>query len=180
MGLFLAAVVFLFGREAWAFRLESPAFKTDSPIPQKYTCEGNNISPPLAWFDPPEGTKSFVLISDDTDAPIGTWVHWVAYDFPAEVHELGEAVAKTEVLPDGTKQGKTDFLSVGYDGPCPPPGKPHHYFFKLYALNAGLDLPPKATKADVLVAMIGHVLAQADLAGLYERAHPGPDSSGNG
>ena len=152
-----------------AFRIESPAFEAQGEIPQKYTCDGTDVSPPLLWKSAPEGTKSFALISDDPDAPIGTWVHWVIYDIPPEAQELQEAVPKTERLANGAKQGLTDAQRVGYGGPCPPPGKPHRYFFKLYALDTLLYLPPKATKADLLMAMNGHVLAQAEVVGHYQR-----------
>lgn len=175
----LALTIFLFGGEAMAFRIESPAFQDQGKIPQKYTCDGADLSPPLIWKDPPENTKSFALISDDPDALVGHWVHWVAYNLPAEMNQLPEGVAKAETLSDGTRQGMTDFRRVGYGGPCPPPGKPHRYFFKLYALNTTLDLPPQAGKADLLMAFNGHVLAQAELAGLYQRggaSPPQPDS----
>lgn len=164
------AFLLLFGGEAMAFRIESPAFSAQGKIPPKYTCDGTDVSPPLVWKEAPEGTKSFALISDDPDAPVGNWVHWVVYDLPPGTQELQEAVPKTERLASGAKQGLTDFREVGYGGPCPQPGKPHRYFFKLYALDTALDLPPKATKADLLVAMTGHVLAQAELVGLYQRS----------
>jgi Raf kinase inhibitor-like YbhB/YbcL family protein len=166
----MTLVAFLFGGEAMAFRIESPAFQSKEKIPQKYTCDGVDVSPPLVWADPPEGTKSFALISDDPDAPVGPWVHWVIYNLPTEERELQEGIPKLDSLPNGAKQGNTDFRRVGYGGPCPPPGKAHRYFFKLYALNTSLDLPPKATKADLLIAMNGHVLAQAELVGLYQRS----------
>lgn len=162
-----------------AFQVESPAFsakggpasggKPSESIPMKYTCDGEDVSPSLLWTDPPKGTKSFALIFDDPDASVGTWVHWVVYDLPPDSRELQEGIPKTERLANGAKQGMTDFRRVGYGGPCPPPGKPHRYFFKLYALDTPLDLPPQATKADLLMAMNGHVLAQAELGGLYQR-----------
>lgn len=154
--------------EAMAFQVESPAFQPDGKIPAKYTCDGESLSPPLRWADPPEGTKSFALISDDPDAPVGTWVHWVLYDIPGNVGELQEGT-KTETLPGGTKPGTTDFKKMEYGGPCPPPGPAHRYFFKLYALDSPLDLGPGATKADFLVAAHGHILAEAELVGHYER-----------
>ena len=160
---------FLFGGEAMAFRIESPAFQSQAKIPKKYTCDGENVSPPLVWADPPAGTKSFALISDDPDAPVGNWVHWVVYDLPSEKGELPEGVPTTEILADGAKQGMTDFRRVGYGGPCPPPGKAHRYFFKLYALDTLLTLRPKATKAELLITMNSHILAQADLVALYQR-----------
>lgn len=153
-----------------AFRIESAAFEAKGKIPQKYACEGSDVSPPLVWKEVPPGTKSFALISDDPDAPSGTWVHWVIYDLPPDTQELQEAVPKTERLANGAKQGMTDFQKVGYGGPCPPSGKPHRYLFKLYALDTLLDLPPKATKSDLLMAMNGHVLAQAELVGIYQRS----------
>lgn len=169
--LFWLSVYFLlFGGEAMAFRIESPAFRAQGKIPKKYTCDGTDVSPPLAWKEAPQGAKSFALISDDPDAPVGAWVHWVIYDIPSNAQELQEGVPKTERLSNSAKQGMTDFRRVGYGGPCPPAGKPHRYFFKLYALDTPLDLPPKATKADLLMAMNGHVLAQAELVGLYQRS----------
>ena len=153
-----------------AFRLESPTFQDKGKIPKKYTCDGGNISPPLIWKEPLQGTKSFALIADDPDAPVGAWVHWILYDLPAETQELAEGVSKIGSLPKGAKQGMTDFSRAEYGGPCPPPGPSHRYFFKLYALDAVLQLPPNSTKADLLMAMNGHVLAQADLAGTYQRS----------
>ena len=160
----------LFGGEAMAFRIESPVFQNQENIPAKYTCDGVDISPPLGWAASPEKTQSFALISDDPDAPIGTWVHWVVYNIPRETNGLTEGISKDETLPDGIRQGMTDFRRVGYGGPCPPRGKPHRYFFKLYALDSALDLPAKASKTDLLMAMNGHVLAQAELVGLYQRS----------
>lgn len=152
-----------------AFRIESPSFRAQETIPQKYTCDGEDLSPPLKWQEAPAGTKSFALISDDPDAPIGTWVHWVLYDLPAETSVLEEGMSKEEVLTSGAKQGMTDFRRIGYGGPCPPRGKPHRYFFKVYALDAVLNLPPKASKAELLMAMNDHILAHAELMGLYQR-----------
>lgn len=152
-----------------AFEIKSSAFADGQPIPKKYTCEGSDVSIALGWTDPPAGAKSFVLIADDPDAPMGTWVHWVAYDLPAEARGLPEDVPKQETLRDGTKQGLNDFRRVGYGGPCPPPGKPHRYFFKLYALDEKLGLPPRATKPQVLDAMKNHVLAEAQLMGTFKR-----------
>ncbi len=155
--------------------LASPAFKAGSYIPRKHTCDGADVSPELKWTGAPPGTQSFVLIADDPDAPPGTWVHWVLFDIPGGAAGLKEGRPKTEVLPDGSRQGlvwgvnEDDFSRIGYFGPCPPPGKPHRYFFRLYALDAALELPAGSTKGAVLEAMKGHVLAQAELAGLYKR-----------
>ena len=150
-------------------KLTSTAFEPNGVIPQKYTCEGKDESPPLRWSGFPSGTKSFALICDDPDAPVGTWVHWVVYDIPPEAQELAEGLPKTETLPNGVKQGITDFRRVGYGGPCPPPGSFHRYFFKLYALDTKPNLPPKQTKQQLLKAMEGHILAQVERIGHYKR-----------
>jgi hypothetical protein len=157
-----------------SLQLTSPAFAEGKPIPRKYTCEGSDVSPPLRWSGAPANTKSFALIADDPDAPDPrapkmVWVHWVIFNIPASASELPENVAKTPTLPDGARQGTNDFRRVGYGGPCPPPGEPHRYFFKLYALDTVLDLKPGATKPELLKAMEGHILAQAQLMGTYQR-----------
>jgi Raf kinase inhibitor-like YbhB/YbcL family protein len=152
-----------------AFSLQSSAFKHNGPIPQKFTCQGSDVSPALAWSAAPAGTKSFALIADDPDAPAGIWVHWVLYDLPAGTMQLAENVPKTERLPGGGAQGTNDFKKVGYGGPCPPPGKPHRYFFKLYALDAMLNLKSGARKSDLEAAMKGHMLGQSELMGTYKR-----------
>ncbi len=156
-------------RGSMALRLTSTAFSPGEMIPKKFTCDGPDVSPQLAWNDPPLGTQSFALIADDPDAPVGTWVHWVLYDLPASARELAEGVAKQEQLPSGARQGRNDFGKIGYGGPCPPPGKPHRYFFKLYALDAKLNLKAGATKAEVERAMKSHSLGQAELVGRYGR-----------
>lgn len=150
-------------------QITSSAFKNGQPIPVQYTGEGKDISPPLQWTNIPANAKSLVLISDDPDAPMGTWVHWVVYDLPAETAGLAEGVPKTPELANGAKQGVNDFKRIGYNGPMPPPGKPHRYFFKLYALDCRLGLNPGATKAQVEKAMQGHILAQGQLMGTYQR-----------
>jgi Raf kinase inhibitor-like YbhB/YbcL family protein len=149
--------------------LTSPAFKEGEAIPTKHTCDGDDVSPPLKWSDAPSGAKSLALICDDPDAPAGTWVHWVLYDLPANVNQLPEGIAASDATPQGAKQGVNDFQRVGYGGPCPPQGKPHRYFFKLYALDSTLDLKPRATKSDVVNAMKGHALAEGQLMGTYKR-----------
>jgi Raf kinase inhibitor-like YbhB/YbcL family protein len=146
----------------------STAFTEGKPIPSTYTCDGRDLSPPLAWTDPPAGTKSFALINDDPDAPMGTWVHWVVYNLPPSVRQLPEAFPADKERPDGTRQGRTDFGRIGYGGPCPPSGT-HRYVFTLYALDTVLSLAPGATKAAVEAAMQGHILAQAQLIGTYRR-----------
>jgi Raf kinase inhibitor-like YbhB/YbcL family protein len=169
----LAAWIMAFGvmrgGETMAFELKSSAFNPGQPIPQKYSCDGPDFSVPLAWTDPPAGVKSFALIADDPDAPMGTWVHWVVYDLPSDTRGLAEGVPKQETLRDGSIQGMNDFGRIGYGGPCPPPGKPHRYFFKLYALDKKIDLGPQATKPDVLDAIKNHILTEAQLMGTYKR-----------
>ncbi|MGH9804909.1 MAG: YbhB/YbcL family Raf kinase inhibitor-like protein [Candidatus Acidiferrales bacterium] len=152
-----------------SFSLQSPAFSHGEDIPRKFTCDGPDLSPALNWSEPPAGTRSLALIADDPDAPVGVWVHWVLYDLPPTSRELPEGVAKKESLDDGGRQGRNDFGRIGYGGPCPPPGKAHRYFFKLYALDAPTKLKPGATKAEVEKAMKGHLLAQAELMGRYKR-----------
>ncbi len=149
-------------------KIESSAFTAGQPIPQKYTCEGADVSPALSWSGAPQGTKTFALIADDPDAPVGTWVHWVLFNLPASTQSLPEGVPKTDSAAGGT-QGRNDFSKAGYGGPCPPPGRPHRYFFKLYGLDTELRLNSSATKKDVEAAMQGHVLAQAELMGTYQR-----------
>lgn len=147
----------------------STAFSKGGMIPAKFTCSGADVSPQLAWQGVPSGTQSFALIIDDPDAPVGTWVHWVLYNLPANVKELPEGVEKKEQLDNGALQGRNDFKKIGYGGPCPPPGKPHRYFFKLYALDTKLDLKAGAAKAEVERAMTGHVLGQGQLMGKFGR-----------
>jgi len=148
--------------------IKSSVFDEGGMIPKRYTCDDADISPPLSWTGAPEGTKSFALISDDPDAPVGTWVHWVIFNMPANVSELPEMVPPSKSLPDGTKQGTNDFRKIGYGGPCPPGGT-HRYYFKLYALDTELNLDAGATKADVTRAMQGHILAECHLMGRYSR-----------
>jgi len=150
--------------------LYSPEFLTGTFIPFKYTCDGENYSPPLTWQDPPAGTQSFALIVDDPDAPHGMFTHWVFYNLPADLRQLPEKVPHQDALPDGSRQGKNDFEQVGFGGPCPPNGT-HRYFFKLHALDQLLDLAPGASKEEVLQAMRGHVLGAAELMGLYGSAN---------
>ena len=158
-----------------AFTLRSPSFAPNGSIPSKYTCEGDDVSPALAWSDAPAGTKSFTLIVDDPDAPDPKaprmiWVHWVLYNLPASSGALPEAVAPT-ALPVGTRQGLNDWKRTGYGGPCPPIGR-HRYFHKFYALDSVLPDLGAATKAQIEQAMKGHVLATAELIGTYEKGQP--------
>jgi len=155
--------------ESLALKLTSPAFLEGEPIPAKYTGEGLDVSPPLQWVQSPPTTASFAVTCDDPDAPMGTWDHWVIFNIPADSRKLAEAVPPQEVLPDGTRQGLNDFGEVGYRGPMPPPGKPHRYFFRLYALDSVLDLPKTAKREDLEKMMKGHVIAEAKLMGTYQR-----------
>ena len=150
-----------------AFTLKSAGFRGGGNIPAKFTCDAKDVSPALAWSGAPQGSQSFALIADDPDAPAGTWVHWVAYNLPASARELPEGVPKRQEIEGGGIQGTNDFERIGYGGPCPPHGKPHRYFFKLYALDTKLNLQPGATKKEVEGAMQGHILAQAELMGKF-------------
>jgi Raf kinase inhibitor-like YbhB/YbcL family protein len=155
-----------------ALVLSSSSFTHQGEIPSKYTCEGNDVSPPLAWSGLPEGTKSLALIMDDPDAPDPkapqrVYVHWVLYNLPAEAGSLAEAVTPHK-LPSGTREGKNDWGRTGYGGPCPPIGR-HRYFHKLYALDTVLSDLGTPTKKDLEKAMDGHILAQAELIGTYQK-----------
>ena len=149
-------------------KITSSAFEDGGLIPAKYTCDGADISPPLRWDVVPEGTKSIALICDDPDAPMGTFVHWVIFGLPAETRELMENIPSDETLPNGAKQGKSDFGRIGYGGPCPPSGT-HRYFFKIYALDTEVALAAGASKRELLGAMEGHILGQGQLIGKYKR-----------
>lgn len=148
--------------------LQSAVFEAGGAIPEKYTCEGEDISPPLSWNTVPEKTESLALICDDPDAPMGVWVHWVIFNLPADTRELPEHVPPQKTLANGAKQGTNDFRKIGYGGPCPPSGE-HRYFFKLYALDAKLNLDAGIKKADLLKAMEGRILAESKLLGKYRR-----------
>lgn len=148
--------------------LESSAFKEGGDIPKQYGCKGADISPPLEWSGVPADAKSLALIVDDPDAPMGTWVHWVIFNIPANSTGLPEDVKPTNSLPDGATQGKNDFRNIGYGGPCPPGGT-HRYFFKLYALDTLLQLKAGISKPDLLNAMKGHIVAEGQLMGRYSR-----------
>ncbi len=152
-----------------ALALKSTAFAPGAAIAKKYSCEGDDVSPALEWSRTPAHTASFALIMDDPDTSAGTWVHWVLWNLPASAQELPEAVAKLEQLDDGTRQGRNGSKKIGYAGPCPPPGKPHRYFFRLYALDKMLVLAPGANRTALEEAMKGHVLAQGEYMGTYGR-----------
>ena len=169
--LFLIVIVILqtnSGNKNMEIKVTSSAFKEGELIPSKYTCDGVNVSPQIIWANFPEITKSFVLISDDPDAPVGTWVHWVVYNIGANINELKESFPKDSKFPDGILQGTTDFRTTGYGGPCPPSGT-HRYYFKIYALDLMLDVKPGLTKKEILGKMEGHVIAEGQLMGKYRR-----------
>jgi Raf kinase inhibitor-like YbhB/YbcL family protein len=150
--------------------LTSDAFMNGQSIPAKYACTGRNLSPALAWNEPPPGTQSFALIVDDPDAPMGTWVHWVLFNIPADRRSLPEDLPVTgkNIDPEAIFTGTNSSGKIGYDGPCPPSGT-HRYFFKLYALDTLISLLPGATKEQVLREMDGHILAQTELMGTFAK-----------
>jgi len=152
-----------------AFSISSSDFQNGGDIPKKFTCDGADVSPELSWVDPPAGTQSFALIADDPDAPAGTWTHWVLYDLAAGTHNLAENVPKVDQLPSGGMQGRNDFRKIGYGGPCPPPGNPHRYFFKLYALDSKSNLKPGASRQEVEQAIKSHTLGKTQVMGKYKR-----------
>jgi hypothetical protein len=151
-----------------ALKLTSPAFPEGGAIPKQYTCDGKDVSPPLSWSGIPAGAKSLALVCDDPDAPSGVWVHWVAYNIPASTSGLPEALPARDEIAGGGVQGKNDFRKTGYGGPCPPGGT-HRYVFTVYALDSDVTLAAGATKAQLLAAVRGHVLAEGKLTGKYSR-----------
>jgi len=155
-----------------AFQLSSDKIGEGQRIPQKYTADGADVSPPLAWVNPPDGTLSFALICDDPDAPVGTWVHWVVCNIPADARALDEAASGSGRLPAGSQEGVNDFRKTGYGGPAPPRGPVHRYVFTLYALDTSFDsgqIGQKPTKKQLVAAMEGHILASTRLIGTYSR-----------
>jgi Raf kinase inhibitor-like YbhB/YbcL family protein len=152
--------------EAGQIELKSPAFKEGQTIPEKYTCDSSNISPPLEWKKIPEGTITYAIIVDDPDAPVKTWVHWILFNLPGSILELPENIPKLEILGNGAKQGENSSGKIGYDGPCPPGGT-HRYYFKIYALDKELDSKPGINKKELLKAMEGHILGEGQLMGRF-------------
>jgi hypothetical protein len=151
------------------FALKTTAFAAGGEIPKKHTCDGADVSPALNWNHAPDGTQSFALIADDPDAPVGTWTHWIIWNIPARTTTLQEGVPKVGECGDGARQGRNDFKRIGYGGPCPPPGKPHRYFFRVYALDAKLDVKAGADRNELARAMKEHVLSETELMGTYGR-----------
>ena len=151
------------------FALESSQLRPGESIPRQFTCDDKDVSPPLHWNSAPAGTKSFSLLTEDPDAPGGTFIHWMLYDLPANATELPQNVPQKKELPNGARQGRNGFGRIGYGGPCPPSGPAHRYYFRLYALDRKLDLAAGASRAELDRAMKGHILAQAELMGRYKR-----------
>ncbi len=157
------------GGSRMTFSIATTAFKPAGNIPRAFTADGKDASPALSWANPPAGTQVFALICDDPDAPVGTWVHWVIWNVPASARGLPEGVQTVKTLADGSAQGKNDFGRIGYGGPSPPPGKPHRYFFRLYALKEKLSLAAGATRRELERAMQGRILGTAEFFGTYGR-----------
>jgi Raf kinase inhibitor-like YbhB/YbcL family protein len=156
------------GGAKMAITITSTAFTDGGMIPRDHTCDGRDISPPMAWAGVPEGTKSLAIICDDPDAPVGTWVHWVLFNIPATANGLPQSMPPDNVLENGARHGINDFRKFGYGGPCPPGGT-YRYYFKIYALNTELIQEPGLTKDELLKAMKGHILAEGQLMGRYKR-----------
>ncbi len=153
---------------AESLEVRSPSFSSGS-IPAQYTCDGSGVSPSLDWSGAPADTKSFAIIMHDPDAP-RDYTHWVAYDIPASVHGLPGGAATSDTMPSGSVEGRNGSRKMGYQGPCPPAGNPHHYTFQLYALDTNLQLPPGATRQQVEAAMQSHVVATGKLVATYKRS----------
>lgn len=149
--------------------LKIEAFSNGGEIPKKFTCSGRDVSPALMWTGVPSGAHSLALIVEDPDAPGGVWTHWLIWNIPVQASDLPEGVPGEEVLANGAHQGTNDFKRVGYGGPCPPPGKPHRYFFKLYVLDTRLNLPATTRKRELEALLKGHILAQMEYMGTYQR-----------
>lgn len=149
-------------------KIKSSAFEEGEIIPKKYSCEGVNVSPPLQWSSSPADVESFVLICEDPDAPSGLWAHWIIFNLPAETTALPEFIMEREVLENGAQQGLNDFGTIGYRGPCPPGGT-HRYYYRIFALDIMLHLTSRINRQDLLEAMIGHIIDQGHIMGIYTR-----------
>lgn len=149
--------------------LTSPVFRDGEPIPSRYTCDGDDVSPPLQWRGVPEAAKSLAIICEDSEAPSGTFTHWLVYGLSPATSELPQGIHHLDVIPNGARQGINDSRRVGYGGPCPPKGSVHRYVFRIFALDRELPLKPAATRADLLEAMKGHVLDEGRLTGTFRR-----------
>jgi hypothetical protein len=163
-------IIVFTAQAAFALELESEVFEDKGYIPDRYTCDAQNFSPPLGWSNVPENTQSLVLVCDDPDAPFKIWVHWVAFNIPPQTLGFKEDISQKELGELGVIEGVNDFGKAGYQGPCPPAGKAHRYSFKLYALDTILSLQAGVSRKDVVGAMQGHIIAEAKLTGFYQRA----------
>jgi Raf kinase inhibitor-like YbhB/YbcL family protein len=169
LALFFGAAIMPSSSAQEPLKITSPSFSNGGNIEKKFTCDGADVSPQLSWTSSPPETKSFALLVDDPDAPVGNWNHWAIWNIPADSHGLPEGLSKDPKLRDGAEQGRNDFKRTGYNGPCPPPGKPHRYYFKLFALNTRLDLKAGSSKRELEAAMKGHIVAQSEWMGRYGR-----------
>ncbi|HEC88492.1 MAG TPA: YbhB/YbcL family Raf kinase inhibitor-like protein [Thermoplasmata archaeon] len=149
--------------------IESPAFREGDVIPVKYTCDGEDMSPPLKWRDVPSNAKSIAIICEDPDAPLIKWIHWIIYNIPPEIGELNENIPKKEEIEGGIRQGKNSWNKFGYGGPCPPGKKPHRYYFRMYALDIKINVQQPLKKRNLLKLMEGHIIEEAELMGKYSR-----------
>ncbi len=169
-GVIIIFIIALFiGENAVALEIRSASFKSSEEIPLRYTYNDENLSPHLSWSDVPPGTRSFVIICEDPDAPLKAWVHWIIFNIPKDTRELKEGQSAQEILDNGAIQGSNDFGNLGYDGPAPPPASSHRYIFKLYALDTMLNLKPRTAKKELLKAIQGHIIGEAKLIGTYGR-----------
>lgn len=150
--------------------VRSADFSDGGAIPRRFTCDGVGLSPNLRWPAAPAGTKSFAIVVDDPDAPVD-FTHWLAYNIPPDIRELAQGASAQAAMPRGSAQGINDFRSLGYGGPCPPTGKPHHYVFRLYALDIRLDLPPRAARKQLDSAIEGHIVAEGRIVGIYQNTN---------
>lgn len=157
------------GEAEGVLQIETGAFEPAGTIPQRYTCDGEDLSPSLSWSEPPAGTQSLILICDDPDAPSGTWTHWVLFNIPAMARSLPEGIPADPLVEGAGTHGANSWRHLGYGGPCPPEGSAHRYQFQLYALDISLDLEPGASRSEVAKAMKDHVLAEGQLLGRYSR-----------
>jgi Raf kinase inhibitor-like YbhB/YbcL family protein len=148
--------------------VETSSFLNGDNIPERFTCDGAGLSPEIHWLSPPSGARSLAIVMDDPDAPLG-FVHWLVYDIPVDARDIAEGASSQAGLPHGAVEGINSSDTVGYTGPCPPGAKPHHYVFRLYALDVPLDLPPGRTKEQLAAAVKDHVLAEGQITGLYGR-----------
>ncbi len=158
-------------RETTSFAFSSASFPNAGDIPKKFTCDGADLSPQLKWSGTPKATATLALIVDDPDAPVGNWNHWTMWNIPPFSQGLSEGMAKEKQLPDGSLQGTNDFRKIGYNGPCPPAGKPHRYYFRLFALDSKIELQKlDSGKKELEDAIKGHVLARTEWMGKYQRS----------